>query len=119
MVRRFGAGRVSRPARFSRVSSEVLSSQTANCVEVDVPCPSCFHRQDARDSLCGPSEPRFSTGDDAIFQELSPLSLDRQEVRIVDVSRNGLRVPAAKSVFLGTIVQIQGMSDRLRLHAGF
>src|ERR1700733_4458239 len=36
------------------------------------------------------SEPRFITGDDAMFQELSPLSLDRQKVKIVDVSKNGL-----------------------------
>src|SRR6266478_668872 len=34
------------------------------------------------------SEPRFSTGDDAIFQELSPLSLDRHKVKIVDISKN-------------------------------
>src|SRR3954469_15946076 len=30
------------------------------------------------------SEPRFSAGDDAVLQELSPLSLDRQAIEIVD-----------------------------------
>jgi hypothetical protein len=53
------------------------------------------------------SEPRFSTGDDAIFQELSPLSLDRQAVIIVDISKNGLGILAPKSAMPGTIVQIR------------
>jgi len=51
------------------------------------------------------SEPRFNTGDDAIFQELNPLSMDRQTVKIVDISKNGLGILAPKSVMVGTIVQ--------------
>ena len=57
------------------------------------------------------SELRFSTGDEAIFQELNPLSLDRQEVKIVDVSRNGLGIVAPKPVLPGTIVQVRIKSN--------
>lgn len=53
------------------------------------------------------SEPRFGAGDHAVLQELSPLSLDRQIVEIVDVSRNGLGILASKSVLRGTIVQVR------------
>ena len=53
------------------------------------------------------SEPRFYTGDDAIFQQLSPLSLERQAVRIVDISRNGLGLLAPESALPGTIVQVR------------
>jgi hypothetical protein len=53
------------------------------------------------------SEPRFNTGDDAIFQEISPLSLDRQRVTILDVSKNGLGILALKPVMVGTIAQVR------------
>ena len=53
------------------------------------------------------SEPRFSAGDQAFLQELSPLSFDRQTVKIVDLSRNGMGIVAPKSVFPGTIVQVR------------
>jgi hypothetical protein len=53
------------------------------------------------------SEPRFGTGDHAIIQELSPLSLDRQTVEIVDVSRNGFGILAPKPLFPGTLVQVR------------
>jgi anti-sigma factor RsiW len=36
------------------------------------------------------SEPRFHTRNDAIVQELNPLSLDRQSVKIVDISKHGI-----------------------------
>src|SRR5258705_13207379 len=49
------------------------------------------------------SEPRFSIGDHAILQELSPLSLDCQTVKIVDTSKNGLGIVSPKSVLLGTV----------------
>ena len=53
------------------------------------------------------SEPRFVTGDDATLQELNPLSLDRQKVRILDVSRHGIGILTRKSIFPGTIVRIR------------
>jgi len=53
------------------------------------------------------SEPRFNTGDDAILQELSPLSLDRHKVKIVNVSRNGLGILAPKSSWPGTLAQVR------------
>ena len=53
------------------------------------------------------SEVRFNTGAEAIVQELSPLSLDRQKVKIVDISKNGLGILGPKAALPGTIMQIR------------
>jgi hypothetical protein len=53
------------------------------------------------------SEPRFSTGSEAVVQNLSPLSLDRQKVKIVDISKKGLGILAAKDALPGTIMQVR------------
>jgi hypothetical protein len=53
------------------------------------------------------SEPRFSAGSEAIVQDLSPLSLDRQRVKIVDISKNGVGILASKAALPGTIVQVR------------
>ena len=53
------------------------------------------------------SEPRFSTGSEAIVQSLSPLSLDRQKVKIVDISKNGLGIVASNAALPGTIMQVR------------
>jgi hypothetical protein len=53
------------------------------------------------------SEPRFSAGSEAIVQTLSPLSLDRQKVKIVDISKNGLGILAPKAALPGTIMQVR------------
>jgi hypothetical protein len=53
------------------------------------------------------SELRFTTGDEAVFQELHPLSMDRHRVKVVDVSKNGLGILAPKSVLPGSIVQVR------------
>jgi hypothetical protein len=53
------------------------------------------------------SEPRFSTGASAILQELSPWSVERRKVEIVDISKNGIGILSPKSVFPGTIVQVR------------
>ncbi len=53
------------------------------------------------------SEPRFSTGSEAIVQNLSPLSLDRQKVKIVDISKKGLGILASKHALPGTIMQVR------------
>ena len=42
-----------------------------------------------------------------MLQELSPLSLDRQKVQIVDISKKGLGILASKAVLPGTIVQVR------------
>lgn len=42
-----------------------------------------------------------------IVQELSPLSLDRQKVKIVDISRNGLGILAPNAALPGTIMQVR------------
>jgi len=53
------------------------------------------------------SEVRFSTGAEAIVQELSPLSLDRQKVKIVDISKNGLGILGPRAALPGTIMQLR------------
>jgi len=53
------------------------------------------------------SEVRFVTGSEAIVQELSPFSLDRQKVKIVDISKNGLGILAPKAALPGTIMQVR------------
>lgn len=53
------------------------------------------------------SEPRFRTGADAILQEISPWSVERGKVEIVDISKNGIGILSPKSVFPGTIVQVR------------
>jgi hypothetical protein len=49
---------------------------------------------------------RISTDDSALLRVLSPLSFDKLEVRILDVSRGGLKVQVPISLSIGTIVQI-------------
>jgi len=53
------------------------------------------------------SEARFVTGDNALLQELNPLSLDRHKIRILDVSKHGIGVLIQRAIFPGTIVQIR------------
>lgn len=53
------------------------------------------------------SEPRFNAGSEAIMQSLSPLSLDRQNVKVLDVSKNGVGILAPESALPGTIMQIR------------
>jgi hypothetical protein len=53
------------------------------------------------------SEPRFRTGSEAIVQNLRPLSLDRQKVEILDISKTGLGILASNAVSPGTIVQVR------------
>ena len=57
-------------------------------------------------SLCG-SEPRFDTSGEGTVQELHPLSLDRQKIRIVNMSKNGLGFVVRKAILPGTIVQLR------------
>ena len=49
----------------------------------------------------------FSAGEYASLQELNPLSLERQQVKIVDISKNGVGILAPTQLFPGTIVQIR------------
>ena len=53
------------------------------------------------------SEDRFSTGSEATMQQLRPLSLERQKVEIVDISKNGLGILASNAILPGTIVQVR------------
>ena len=53
------------------------------------------------------SEPRFSTEGEATLQQLHPLSLDRQKIEIVNVSKNGLGISSPNAIVPGTIVQLR------------
>jgi predicted anti-sigma-YlaC factor YlaD len=53
------------------------------------------------------AEPRSSTESEAILQELHPLSLERQKIKIVNVSKNGLGIVSQKPICPGTIVQLR------------
>ena len=53
------------------------------------------------------SEPRFDTAGEGNIQELHPLSLDRQKIRIVNMSKNGLGIVVPKAILPGTIVQLR------------
>ena len=55
----------------------------------------------------GRREPRFSAKGEATLQELNPLSLDRQKVKILNVSKSGFCVSCPKAIFPGTIVQLR------------
>jgi hypothetical protein len=84
------------------------------------------------------SEPRFEIEDEAICQILNPFSVDRQIVKILDISENGMGILAPYPAPLGSIVQIRAantiklgevrhssmLGDKgyrigLRLHVGF
>jgi len=78
-----------------------------------------LHHSDVEPSrggyLCGPkadmtekrSEPRFTTEGQGTLQEIHPLSLERHNVKIVDVSKDGLGIVSAKVGLPGTIVQLR------------
>jgi hypothetical protein len=53
------------------------------------------------------SEPRFDTTGEGTVQELHPLCLDRQKIRIVNMSKNGLGIVVPKAILPGTIVQLR------------
>jgi hypothetical protein len=53
------------------------------------------------------TEPRFTTEGEATVQELHPISFDRQIVKIVNVSKNGLGIVGSKAILPGTIVQLR------------
>ncbi len=53
------------------------------------------------------SEPRVAAGAEAIIQEVHPLSLDRQKIRITNTSESGIGFLTPKFVPPGTIVQVR------------
>ena len=53
------------------------------------------------------SEPRFDTAGEGTVQEIHPLSLDRQKIKIVNMSKNGLGIVVPKAILPGTIVQLR------------
>lgn len=57
----------------------------------------------------GPSAiaPRFATTDDAILQEINPLSFERQKIKVVNVSEHRIGILTPDRIFPGTLVQIR------------
>jgi anti-sigma factor RsiW len=86
---------------------EICQEALSLCVGVQLRVR-CTGKQSQVHSRSEPrSEPRFETKDEAILQQLHPLSFERQKVKVIDVSRNGLGLLAAAPVFPGTIVQVR------------
>ena len=59
------------------------------------------------DSTQKRSEPRFDTKGEGTLQEIHPLSFARYNVKIVNVSKNGLGLVSPKAILPGTIVQLR------------
>jgi hypothetical protein len=59
------------------------------------------------------SEPRFATNDTAVFQILNPFSEESWHIRVLDVSKNGLRICIAMAPLRGFGCQ----SEDERLHS--
>jgi|SRR5665213_228620 len=130
-----------RPGQTSVVDAHLLKCPTCRehlSTHVGMQVADCAIGKAKLDQTNRRSEPRFHTGNDAILQELNPLSLDRQMVKIVDISKHGIGILAPHPVFPGTLVQIRVMKafeigevrhctalgDKgyrigLRLHVGF
>jgi hypothetical protein len=51
-------------------------------------------------------EPRISTDDPAVMQVLNPLLDGRLSIRVLDVSRNGLKLSSLMHLQRGTLVQV-------------
>jgi len=100
-----------------RLESERTSSVEQHLIECDS-CRECLavclghqivlHRlQGKPESAQRRSEPRFSAEGEAILREIHPLSLDRQKVTIVNISKNGLGILSSRAVLPGTVVQLR------------
>jgi len=51
-------------------------------------------------------EPRYSTDDPASMHLLNPLLADRQAIRVVEVSRNGMKIVSPMHLQRGTLIQV-------------
>lgn len=106
---RYIQGRL-RPERLSVVDPHLLDCDTCRerlSLSVRSQLMLHFVGKDKADQKRERSEPRFSTGSEALVQELDPLSLDRQKVKIVDISKNGLGILGSKAALPGTIMQVR------------
>ena len=107
-----------------RLESECTFSLEQHLLECDT-CRECLsvclvHRealhflQGKSESAQKRSEPRLDSKDEAILQELHPLSLDRQKVMIVNISKNGLGILSPNAILPGTVVQLR-IRDRIEI----
>jgi hypothetical protein len=86
---------------------EICQESLSNCVGIQLRVR-CTGKQSRSQSNSEPrSEPRFETKDEAILQQIHPLSFERQRVRVIDVSRNGLGLLTVDPLFPGVIVQVR------------
>ena len=100
-----------------RLESERTSSVEQHLLECNA-CRECMsaclglqivlHRLPGKsESAQKRSEPRFSAEGEATLQEIHPLSLDREKVMIVNISKNGLGILSPKAILPGTVVQLR------------
>lgn len=52
-------------------------------------------------------EPRISTDDAGVLQTINPFSPDQVSVRIVDISKGGMRISASISLERGTMLKVR------------
>ena len=98
------------PERISVLESHLM--ECANCNERLSACLGellAFHALQGTKAEAAHkrSEPRFTAEGDAMLQEFQPLSLDRQKIKIVNVSKNGFGILSPKAILPGTIVQLR------------
>ena len=94
--------------------SEAMANEITSHLEV---CQSCrvrvVNRVEATNHTVGAArderrrQPRMPTDDPASIQIITPLSLERMDVRILDVSRNGLKIRTPKLLTTGAILQVR------------
>ena len=98
------------PGRITPVESHLAECQI--CQELLADCLGL--RLDFPPTPRTATESRFSVEGEGILQELHPLSLARQKVKIVNVSRNELAILSPKAIYPGTIVQLR-IKDTVQL----
>jgi hypothetical protein len=98
------------PERTSSVERHLLECNSCReCLSVCLGQQGTLHllQGTKAESAQKRSEPRFSAEGEAILQEIHPLSLDRQKVMIVNISKNGLGILSPKAILPGTVVQLR------------
>lgn len=97
------------PERTSSLEQHLLECDTCQeCLSVCLGHQIVLHRlQGKSEQAQTRSEPRFSAEGEVILQEIHPLSLDRQKVMIVNISKNGLGILSPRAILPGTVVQLR------------
>jgi|HubBroStandDraft_1064217.scaffolds.fasta_scaffold499409_1 hypothetical protein len=83
-------------------SANILSNQLAELRREQTPFRGVEKRR----------EPRVTTDDAGVLQKINPFSPDRFDVRVLDVSKDGMRVAGPNSLEPGTNVKVR-LNDKI------